>query len=174
MNTETGIKNRHFIRSKDYWGFFVILLSFLAAICLSILPLPLWMNNLWPLWIVLVLIFWAAYLPHVLSPWVVWFVGLLNDVIQGSWLGEHALAFTVVYFISYWMSRQIKVFPLWAQIAKIAMILFVYQALIAICQQNSLKDIFFFIFPLLTSLILWPWMLFLMRGIAMKFYIHHM
>jgi rod shape-determining protein MreD len=82
------LKSHYFISIHNFWGFLAVLMSFLFALCLSILPIPLWMNHLWPFWPVLMLIFWAAYLPKVVSPWLVWFIGLLDDVMQGSLLGR--------------------------------------------------------------------------------------
>lgn len=165
--------------SKHYstWGFLVLLISFLCTLGLSILPLPIWMKTLWPLWIVLILIFWTAYLPDVLNPWLVFLVGILEDVLQGSFLGEHALALLVAYLITRRMSRQIKSYPLLSQLAKIAVILIIYQVILIAFQGFhilSMNDLLFWILPLLTSLILWPWVLFLLHGIAVKFYIHRL
>lgn len=168
------IKKRNFISSSDYWGFLVMLLSFFVAIVLSTLSLPLWMQSVWPLWVVLVLIFWSVYLPHVVSPWVIWFLGLLSDVIHGSLLGEHALSYILIYFFAYSMNRQIKSFPLWEQMLRIVMIILLYQGCIMMIQGVSLNHIWLFMLPVLTSLILWPWILFLMRSIVIRFYIHQM
>ncbi len=163
--------------TKHSMGFFVLLISFLFTLGLSILPLPIWMKTLWPLWTVLILVFWTAYLPEVLNPWLVFVVGLLEDVLQGSLLGEHAFALLIAYLLARGMGRQIKSYPLLSQISKIAIILVGYQLILFAFQGfhiYAIYDLFLWIFPLLTSLILWPWILFLLHGIAVKFYIHHL
>lgn len=162
------------IRRKNYTGFFVMLALFILSISLSILPIPLWMVNLWPLWSILILIFLVAYLPDVIPLWLIWLMGLLYDVMQGSLLGEHALGFIGVYFLTSRTSQQIKSFPLLTQMIKIAFILINYQLVILFCQGFAIRDLFLSFLPIITSLILWPWILFLMRKIALPFYIHQM
>lgn len=173
----TSFKSRNFVRAKNYGGFFLMLMSFLFALCLSILPLPLWVNTLWPLWTVLVLIFWTAYLTDVLNPWFVCLIGLCEDVLQGSFLGEHALALLVAYFLARGMSKQIKAFPLWAQMSKISIILLGYQCILLLFQGfhfYTFNDICLWVLPFITSLLLWPWILMLLHSIAIRFYIHRM
>jgi rod shape-determining protein MreD len=169
--------SKRFARSSRSLGFLVLLISFLCTLSLNIIPLPLWMKTLWPLWTVLILIFWTAYLPEVLNPWLVFIIGLLEDVLQGSFLGEHALALLIAYLITRSMSRQIKSYPLFSQIAKIGIILLAYQFILVAFQGFpilTIHDISFWIFPFLTSLIVWPWILFLLHSIAVKFYIHRL
>lgn len=165
------------MRSKSSKGFLVMLISFILAISLNILPLPLWMKTLWPLWTVLILVFWTAYLPEILNPWLVFLVGLLEDILQGSLLGEHALALLVAYLLARTMSRQIKSFPLLSQMSKIAIILICYQIIMLAYQGwhvSTIQDIFIWTFPLLTSLALWPWILFFLHALAVRFYIHRL
>lgn len=169
-----AIRKRNFIRRNDYWGLMVIVASLLVAIVLSILPLPSWMISFWPLWVALVIIFWSAYLPNLVSLWLVWFVGLFQDVLQGSLLGEHALACIVVSFMASAMSHQIKLFSLWQQMIKIGIILIIYQLIVIVFEGWSINHCVLFVCPLLTSLVIWPWILVLMRGIAVRFYIHRL
>jgi rod shape-determining protein MreD len=172
-----SFKPRSFTRSNEYGGFIVMLASFFCALSLNILPLPLWMKALWPLWTVLFIVFWAAYFSDVLNPWLVCLIGLFEDVLQGSFLGEHALALLLAYFFARGMSRQIKTFSLASQMGKIAIILLVYQGVMFAFQGfyiHTFNDIFLWLVPLVTTLLLWPWILFLLHGIAVKFYIHRM
>jgi|GEM_PF-86994 len=170
------MKRQFFFNSNDYWGFLVILISFLAAIWLSVVPLPDWMMLLWPVWPVLLLIFWAVYLPNVVGLGLAWGIGLLMDVIQYTKLGEHALAFCTVYFLSYIMRRQIKAFPMWAQAARVGLIIVVYQLFIAAIQGVLFhwSQFWLFLLPVAASLVIWPWAALLMRNIAVRFYVHRM
>ncbi len=45
-------------------GYFVILLTFLVAAVLSVLPLPEWLQWARPEWLTLTLIYWCIALPH--------------------------------------------------------------------------------------------------------------
>ena len=171
-------KSRYQTRKvHNYGGFLVMLISFYCALSLNIFPLPLWTKLVWPLWIVLVLVFWAVYLSEVLNPWLVCLIGLFDDVLLGSLLGEHALALLMVYCFARGMRRQIKTFPLWSQISNIAIILLVYQGTIFMLQGfyiHSFNDIFLWILPIVTSLVLWPWVFYLLHSIARRFYVHQM
>lgn len=161
-------------KSNSFGGGFMIWITFFIAIWLDFLPLPLWMEPLWPLWIILVLIFWAVYLPIKVSPWMVWCLGIFYDLLQDTWLGVHAIAFILIYFLALKMSRPIKSFPLWEQMARIFILLCVYQFSVFFLQSMTWGEIGGLLLPLLTSLILWPWVFFLLRGIAVKFYIHYL
>jgi rod shape-determining protein MreD len=172
-----SLNSKGFTRSNEYVGFVVMLLSFLCALSLNILPLPLWMKALWPLWTVLILIFWTAYFSDVLNPWLVWMVGLFEDVLQGSFLGEHALALLLAYFLARGMSRQIKTFSLASQMGKIAIILLGYQGTLFVLQGfylHTFNDVLLWLLPLITTLLLWPWILYFLHSIAVRFYIHRM
>lgn len=161
-------------KQDSFWGACTIWLTFFIAIFLDFLPLPSWMEPLWPLWIILVLIFWTVYLPIKVSPWMIWCLGVFYDLLQNTWLGVHAVAFILIYFLAIKMSRPIKSFPVWEQMARLFILLSIYQISIFFLQSMVWGEIGVLILPLLTSLILWPWVFFLLRGIAVKFYIHYL
>lgn len=77
-----------------------IIVSFIIALALTIMPLSEeW--KLWrPEWIALTLIHWGLLLPKKISLLLAWFVGLLVDVLYGSILGQHALGYTLVLFMA--------------------------------------------------------------------------
>lgn len=166
--------HRAVIKQNSFWGACMIWITFIVAIWLDFLPLPLWMESLWPLWIILVLIFWAVYLPIKVSPWMVWCLGIFYDLLQNTWLGVHAIAFILIYFLALKMSRPIKSCPLWEQMARLFILFIIYQISIFFLQPMMWREMGGLILPLLTSLLLWPWVFFLLRGIAVKFYIHYL
>ena len=53
-----------------------------------------------------------------------WLIGLLLDILQGSTLGQHALALTVVAYITLRLHRQIRIFPLWQLTVTVLALLF--------------------------------------------------
>jgi rod shape-determining protein MreD len=167
------IKRSFFINFKKCWGSLAIVTCFLLSIFLTILPLPEWMRHLWPLSTVLLVVFGAVYLPQVINPWLVWIMGILMDVAEGDRLGEHALAFIVVYFFALYINRQIRGLSLLIQSMSIGIILLFYQGFMIVTQNVPVQQYIFFLFPVLTSLILWPSLFFIMRAIAMRFYIQH-
>ena len=64
-----------------------VILSFLTAFVLTLLPLPDWANAYRPDWVALVLIYWCLDLPHRIGPGVGWVAGLMLDITQASLLG---------------------------------------------------------------------------------------
>ena len=82
-----------------------IFLSFLGALFLNLLP---WMDlRLVPDFVALVLCFWCVRQPRLVGLGVAWTLGLLTDAGNGVLLGQHALAYSVLAFLSIWLSRRI-------------------------------------------------------------------
>lgn len=90
-------------------------LSVLAALVLSVIPLPAVLAAVRPAWVVLVVIFWNTTLPRRVGVTVAWCSGLLLDQLTGTVLGEHALALTLVSFAALKLHELVRTFPLWQQ-----------------------------------------------------------
>lgn len=73
-------------------GGLVILLSFILAFLLTVLPLPDWARFYRPQWSTLVLIYWTLASPYRVGVGIGWATGIVIDVITGTLLGQHALA----------------------------------------------------------------------------------
>jgi len=76
---------RSLLRPLPLW------LSLLLGLLLDIAPLPDFMEAGRPLWLVLVLAFWALYLPSGVGFFTAFVLGLFEDVLLGTLLGQHAL-----------------------------------------------------------------------------------
>ena len=61
-----------------------IILSFVIALMLDVLPLPNWAEWFRPEWMVMVLIFWVLVLPQRVNVGVAWVVGLVLDVVNNA------------------------------------------------------------------------------------------
>ncbi|WP_374409978.1 rod shape-determining protein MreD [Hydrogenophaga sp.] len=98
--------------------------SLLVALLLNMLMnLGLWGRAAWvPDLLVVVLVFWSVHQPLRIGVGTGFFFGLLMDVQQGSLLGQHALAYTVLGYFAVFVHRRllwfdvptqaIQVFPL--------------------------------------------------------------
>ncbi|KOR30889.1 rod shape-determining protein MreD, partial [Achromatium sp. WMS3] len=93
----------------------VIIIILLIATVLSIMPIPFWARYFRPQWVTLVLIYWTLALPQRINIGSAWLIGILQDVITGTLLGQHALAFSVVTFVVVSLHLRIRMFPLWQQ-----------------------------------------------------------
>src|SRR5436190_5006489 len=103
-----------------------IVVSFAVALLLNFLP---WRDlRLIPDFVALVLCCWCVRQPRLVGLGVGWTLGLLTDAGNGVLLGQHALAYSVLAFLSVWLSRRILWFGPMLQSLHIALILLVTQA----------------------------------------------
>ncbi|MFN7097640.1 MAG: rod shape-determining protein MreD, partial [Gammaproteobacteria bacterium] len=107
----------------------------------------------------LVVLYWVMVVPDRINVGVAWLVGLLLDGLNGSLLGEHALALTVVAFLMSRWHRQIKNFPFWQSAVAVGFLIAVYKVLIWVIQGviGQQPSTLAYLFPILTSMLLWPW-----------------
>jgi rod shape-determining protein MreD len=102
--------------------------SFAIALLLNFLP---WKDlRLVPDFVALVLTFWCVRQPRLVGLGVAWMVGLLVDAGNGVLLGQHALAYSLLAFLSIWFSRRILWFGAMLQAAHVALMLAVAQTLV--------------------------------------------
>src|SRR5437868_14335413 len=103
--------------------------SFALALFLNFLP---WRDlRLVPDFVALVLAFWCVRQPRLVGLGVAWMLGLLTDAGNGVLLGQHALAYSLLAFLSIWLSRRILFFPALLQALHVAVLLIVAQGVIA-------------------------------------------
>lgn len=111
-------------------GGWIIALSFLVAFLLGGLPLAGGLERFRPDWVAMTLIYWNMALPHRIGVGAGWLVGLLMDVGRGGLLGQHALAFAVVAYLTGQTYRRIRVAPPWHQAFSVLVFLLVEQVLV--------------------------------------------
>jgi len=110
-------------------GGFMIVLSFLVAMLLTIMPLPDALRTLRPDWLGLTLIFWCLALPYRVSVGSGFLTGLLLDVLQGTLLGEHALSFSLIAYLCVRLHQRIRAYPMWQQALTVMVFLVLHQLL---------------------------------------------
>ena len=87
--------------------------SLLAALLLQLLELPDVLAGARPMWLPLILSYWALTEPRVSVLVGGFFLGLASDVLFGSVLGEHALALVLVAYMVTRLRVIFALFPLW-------------------------------------------------------------
>lgn len=146
-------------------SFFGVVLTLLVAIFLAMMPMPEWTVWLRPAWVLMVLIYWAMMTPYYVSVGVAWLTGLIVDLLYGTLLGEHALAFTIViYFISK-MHIRLRMYPVVQQGFSIGLFTLVY-LFILYCVQGFIGQLpgsQLYWLSAMTTMILWPWLFVVMR-----------
>ncbi len=146
-------------------SFIAILSTLLVALILALLPMPDWTIWLRPAWVLMILIYWSMMTPYQVSVGMAWIIGLLVDLLNGTLLGEHALAFTIViYFVSK-IHIRLRMYPLMQQGMTILFFVLMYQ-FVLYCVQGFIGELpssNLYWLSSVTSMLLWPWLFVLMR-----------
>ena len=148
-------------------GNFVIFISFVLAILLTMLPLPDWANVGRPAWVALVLIYWCMAMPQRVGIGTGWFAGLMLDVTVGGLMGLYAFGFALVAFLTIKLYQRIRVYPL-AQQSMAIMILIAMTQLLSLWIHGITGTppySWTYWLPTLTSTLIWPWLYMFMRGV---------
>ncbi len=152
-------------------GGWVIFVSVLVAYMLTIVPLPEWARLARPEWAALVLIYWCMAVPHRVGVVIGWLVGLGQDAVQATLLGQHALAYALVAYLVLRLHQRIRVYPL-PQQALIVLVLLLLsnlvQAWISGLANQPVPGAAYWLPPLIGTL-LWPWVFVIMRGVRRRF-----
>lgn len=149
----------------------IILLTFIVALMLTMMPLPGWGEYLRPEWVSMVLIYWCMALPERVGIGFGWFAGLLLDVVHGAVLGQYALALALVAFITLHLHQRMRVYPL-AQQALLVLLLLLLQQLLVIWINGFLGEAprgLQHWLPAFVSMLLWPWLFLILRDVRRKF-----
>ena len=119
----------------------------------------------------MVLVYWIIALPHRIGIITAWFVGIAMDVLLGSLIGQHALAYVVIAYIAANLYQRLRMFSVWQQAA----------VLFAILGLNSLINFWiesiagvnawslWYLLPAISGALLWPWVFLMLRYLRRRF-----
>ena len=135
-----------------------ILLTFIAAFILSVIPLGETLSQFRPEWVVMVLIYWCIYLPGRIGVFYGWLTGLFLDVIYGALIGQYALALSIVAFSCYKIQTRFRLFPNSQQSLIIILLVAVAQMVILWVKgiNGQAPQTIIYWMPSLTSALFWP------------------
>lgn len=142
-------------------------LTLLVALLFSVMPMPEQMEIGRPLWLALVLTFWAIHFPQNIGVFTAWCVGIAQDILYGTLFGQHALALVIIVFLLLTLQQRIKVFPLWQQSFALLVIYGLSQlVLLWLSTLSGIRpEINYYAWPVLISCLLWPWLFLLLVNI---------
>jgi len=146
-----------------------IIISLLLALMLSILPLPSWAVAFRPLWVVLVCLYWVLVMPDRFGLFSVWIVGILLDALNGTLIGEHALALVCVSYVLYKLRQQFLMMAVIQQMIGIFVLILSYQFIIFMTEGfiGQLPVMKWFWVSALVSAIIWPWVYMVMQKVKL-------
>jgi len=130
----------------------------LAALILSVLPLPYWLSVLRPAFLVLTVLYWSIAAPRAGGLALGFLAGLALDVFQGSVLGQHALALTAVTYIVVREHHKIRSKPAFQQALLVLAALILYEFIVFAIDGWTGHPLYGFArwVPALTGALLWP------------------
>lgn len=147
-----------------------LLITLGATWFLTIVPMPDWAVGYRPQWTALVVIFWITTIPERIGVFWSFFAGLMLDVVTGSLLGQHALSFSVMGYLAVELQQRIALFRDWQQAVSIWLLLTVERllSLWVLSATNQPTPSLSYWNTTLVSMLLWPWVAALLRGLVRR------
>ncbi len=136
----------------------LIALSVGLALLLGVFPLAGIGGWLRPEFVALVVIYWILVLPQGIGPFSVWVLGLVQDLVEGSVLGLHALALVVVSYVCFLSYQRLRSYALWQQSVWVFVLVGIHQLFdnwVHSLSGSSARSLMFLL-PAFTSALCWP------------------
>jgi rod shape-determining protein MreD len=152
----------------------IVWLTFIAGLLLTISPLPQFMEILRPMWLALLMAFWSLELPQKIGMVTAWLLGLCIDVLYGTLLGQNALILTLITFLVLSLQQRMRTFPMWQQ-SLIVLVVFGLAQLVQLwlsALTGNRQPTLALLLPALVSALLWPWVSFGLRGLTRRYKIN--
>lgn len=142
--------------------------GFYICAVLSVFPLSESIQWFRPQWLLLFFIYCQIAYPKYFNPILAWVGGLLLDCLLENRLGEHALVFALVCYITALLRSRFLLRPLWQQVGKIFLLVCLGQILIlwfhALAGQNPHTMLYWM--GSITSCVVWPVFVKLLQAIS--------
>lgn len=145
-------------RRQNGGSWVIILLSFIIALMVAILPLPESIALYKPDLVALVLVYWCVLAPKKVGVGLGWVAGLIVDVMQFGLLGQNALSKTVLAFLVIRFGERIRYFSLLQQSIVVFVLLSIDTAILVLIRNvvSGTKLEIWAWMPTVTSMVLWP------------------
>lgn len=111
-------------------GYLRIIATIILALMFAIIPLPEAIVAARPNLVLLLVIYWSLSAPRIVGLTFAWVCGLAVDLLTGVLLGQHALAFVLVAFITHKRQLRMRTYTIWQQALHVLGLLVLHQFLI--------------------------------------------
>lgn len=144
--------------------------TFAVAIIMNILPGPAWAEPFIPDWVALTLVYWCMAVPHRVSVGTGWTLGLILDVLYGSLLGQHALAKSVIAFLTVRLHPQLRMFPRWQQAVSVLVLLVINQLILVWIRGaiGQAPGTLAYWTTSIAGMVVWPWLFVILRDLRRR------
>lgn len=147
-----------------------MLVSIAIAAVLTVVGLPEPLRVLRPFWLALVLIYWTIESPDRVGLGTAFLVGLLQDLLVGTLLGEHAFRLAIISFIVLRFRSRLRFFPMWQQAIAVGALLLNDRIVVWLLRAVSGEfavDWRYVLAPLIGAA-LWPWVFLLLDDLRSR------
>lgn len=153
--------------------YLIVALSFVAALILSVYPLPMDMRWWRPEFVLVVAIYWIFFMPLTISFTLLCVLGLFQDLLEGVPFGQHSLGLVIVAYICILSYQRVRNFSIGRQSAWIFVLVGIAQLTDNWVQGMAGRQLsgIQFLYPALTSALLWPVCSWWLNGITHRY--HH-
>jgi rod shape-determining protein MreD len=155
--------------ARNTWS--MIAVSFVIAMLLAVYPISIEWRWVRPEFIALLGIYWAVYLPHRIGPGVLWILGIVQDVVEGTPLGLHALGLVVIAYICLLSYQRLRSFETWQQAFWVFVLVGIHQLFGNWVHSLSGNEsaVFLFLLPALSSALCWPIQVYLLDKLRLRY-----
>ena len=148
----------------------LIFLTIVAAILLTLLPLPEMLEPFKPYWVAMVVIYWSLETHDTIHLGSAFLIGLVLDILSGSLMGMHALSLVIMVFLVQRYRSRLRFFPPWQQALSVLGLL-VNDRIILIWITALLGEpipTWKYWLPPLVATMVWPWLFLLLDRIRAR------
>ena len=149
----------------------MVVICFILSFIVAIVPLPFKFSFLRPELICLFLIYWVVSVPQHLGLTFAFVIGFIQDLIEHTVWGAHALALALVAYICINAYQRIVSYSIWHQTLWVAVLVGVHQVVV-----NWVQSLNAYHAPLSTiaasivvTTLLWPVLVIVMRLVRRRF-----
>ncbi|NOQ94876.1 MAG: rod shape-determining protein MreD [Methylophaga sp.] len=156
--------------SKSSNGGGVIITTIIIAALLTLVPLPDSARLFRPEFVGITLIYWALAAPQRVGISFAWSMGLLMDVMLGGVLGLLAFSYSLLVYLVLQFHLQLRQYPMWQQALSVFSLILLLQILLVFVASHSAGWTFWM--PAIMSMLIWPVVYHILRGVRRTFHVH--
>ena len=139
--------------------------SIVVAFILQIMPMPGFIDVYRPDWLLLILCYWTMALPNRVGVGMTAICGVVLDVLYGTSLGVHSFAMAIPVYLVAANYQRFRNYSVVQQAIMIFILSMFYHMLVYWLQYwlTGVQFRFEFLWPVVTSVFLWPWLFWFLR-----------
>lgn len=113
--------------TKSITAIFIVSITFIIALLLSILPMPSYLKWMMPNWLALVLIYWMVFMPKLIGIAYIFLLTCAIDILLGNFIGTMGLCLLPIAFFADLLCYKFRTFSIGQQFLMISVLVGVGQ-----------------------------------------------